>query len=120
MKERGHRPVENPKDRHVVVAAAGEAERPNQRALLPRTQDVTESPLGLQSTAVVIVVVFASTGYFFWETVVWTVQQSLKTKGAIGRVSRCCSHQAPCLCKRKKKRRPARFWVYYNNWTQNR
>jgi hypothetical protein len=68
-------------------------------------RNVTESPLGLQSTAVVIVVVFASTGYFFWETVVWTVQQSQETKGAIGHVSRCCSHQAPCLCKRKKKRR---------------
>ena len=44
MKERGHRPVENPKDRHVVVAAAGKAERPNQRALLPRTQDMDVRP----------------------------------------------------------------------------
>ena len=47
MKERGHRPVENPKDRHVVVAAAGEAERPNQRALLPRTQDMDMRPVKL-------------------------------------------------------------------------
>ena len=66
-------------------------------------RNVSESPLGLQSTMVVILVVFASTGYFFWETVLWTVQKShaVQTQGAVGAIARCCAPKIPRLCSKK-------------------
>ena len=42
-------------------------------------RNVSESPLGLQSTVVVVLIVFVSTGYFFWETVVNTAPHSQET-----------------------------------------
>jgi hypothetical protein len=63
----------------------------------------SESPLGLQSTVVVILIVFASTGFFFWETVLWTVQKSheAQTQGAVGAIARCCAPKIPRLCSKK-------------------
>ena len=67
-------------------------------------RNVSESPLGLQSTVVVVLVVFASTGYFFWETFVSTVRNSQDTDGAIGKIARCCGQQMPRLCGIRKRR----------------
>ena len=39
--------------------------------------DEQRNTLGLQSSIVVIIVVFASTAYFFWEAIVWSVRKSL-------------------------------------------
>ena len=64
----------------------------------------SESPLGLQSTVVVILIVFASTGYFFWETLVSTVQNSQDMDGAVGTIARCCGRKMPCLCGRRTRR----------------
>lgn len=67
-------------------------------------RNVSESPLGLQSTVVVIFIVFASTGYFFWEAVVWTVHKSREEKGAIGGFARCCAQRLPRICSDRAER----------------
>ena len=54
-------------------------------------RNVTNSPLGLQSTILVILVVFVSTGYFFWKATTWTVHKSQDTAGAIGTAAKFCA-----------------------------
>jgi hypothetical protein len=66
-------------------------------------RNVTGSPLGLQSTVIVIVIVFASTGYFFWHTFKWTVIKSQTVEGLIGQIARRCGRILPCIYKRRTK-----------------
>lgn len=56
----------------------------------------THSSLGLQSTIIVITVVFASTGYFIWEVITLTLQKSQGSEGVVGCVARRCK-----FCARK-------------------
>ena len=82
-------------------------------------RNLSESPLGLQSTLVVVLVVFASTGYFFWETIMVTVQNSKGTKGAVGKIAHCCGQKMPCLCRRSTSQGPSALpLLYLLNHTQ--
>ena len=67
-------------------------------------RNVSESPLGSQSTVVVILIVFASTAFFFWEAFLWTVQKSheTRTQGAVGAIARCCAPRVPNACSKRK------------------
>ena len=49
---------------------------------------VSESPLGLQSTIIVILVVFFSTFFFLGTALRWTLR---KSEGAQGKLALCCA-----------------------------
>jgi hypothetical protein len=57
---------------------------------------VTDSPLGPVSTAVVIIVSFGFTIYFIWFAVVSTIRSSLEAKGLIGGCARRCAKLPIC------------------------
>ena len=52
--------------------------------------DTASNSLGPKSTAVLIVVVFGSTIFFFGVTAVATIRGSQKTPGAVGALARGC------------------------------
>lgn len=51
-------------------------------------RNVSNSPLGLQSTIIVILVVFASTAYFFWKVITLTLHKSRDTGGVLGVIAK--------------------------------
>ena len=67
--------------------------------------NVSNSPLGLQSTVVVILVVFFSTAYFFVKVITLTIHGSLKSQGMIGVIAKkamrfsCIRRSAPLKIK---------------------
>ena len=51
-------------------------------------RNVSNSPLGLQSTIFVILVVFVSTAYFFWKVITLTLHKSRDTRGVLGVIAK--------------------------------
>ena len=51
-------------------------------------RNVSNSPLGLQSTIIVILVVFVSTAYFFWKVITLTLRKSRDTGGVLGVIAK--------------------------------
>ena len=51
-------------------------------------RNVSNSPLGLQSTIIVILVVFVSTAYFFWKVITLTLHKSKDTGGVLGVIAK--------------------------------
>ena len=49
---------------------------------------MSNSPLGLQSTIVVILIVFVSTAFFFWKVFTLTLHKSQDTEGIIGVIAK--------------------------------
>ena len=52
-------------------------------------RNVSNSPLGLQSTIFVILVVFVSTAYFFWKMITLTLHKSRDAGGVFGVMAKC-------------------------------
>ena len=52
-------------------------------------RNVSNSPLGLQSTIFVILVVFVSTAYFFWKVITLTLHKSRDAGGVFGVIAKC-------------------------------
>ena len=51
-------------------------------------RNVSNSPLGLQSTIIVILVVLLSTAYFFWKVITLTLRKSKDTGGLLGLIAK--------------------------------